>query len=44
MLRESPTANATRGERYATQVPDTLDLAWRMSLAVNALRTSGIPK
>lgn len=33
----NPILGALEGERYTTQVPDTLDLAERMALAVNAL-------
>ena len=33
----SPMSKCTVGERYEAQVPDTLDLASRMALAINAL-------
>ena len=37
MLDHNPLAASVRGERYEASVPDTLDLADRMGLAVNAL-------
>ena len=37
MLNHNPMAKCTDGERYETEVPDTLDLADRMGLAINAL-------
>ena len=37
MLEHNPTARCLAGERYESQVPDTLDVAERMGLAVNAL-------
>ena len=37
MLDPNPTAKCVLGDRYETQVPDTLDLADRMGLAINAL-------
>lgn len=37
MLDHHPTARCTTGEHYETDAPDTLDLAGRMGLAVNAL-------
>ncbi len=37
MLEYDPTAFCLRGERYTAFSPDTLDLADRMALAVNAL-------
>lgn len=37
MLDHPPTARCTTGEHYEADVPDTLDLAGRMGLAVNAL-------
>ena len=37
MLDYTPTAACLKGEKYTTQAPDTLDLADRMALAVNAL-------
>ena len=36
-LSHNPMANCVLGERHEAQVPDTLDLADRMGLAVNAL-------
>lgn len=36
-LEHNPSAGALEGERYPALVPDTLDLADRMKLAVNAL-------
>ena len=38
MLNHNPLAASVRGERYEAPVPDTLDLADRMGLTVNALR------
>ena len=35
MLDHNPLAASVRGERYEASVPDTLDLADRMGLAVN---------
>ena len=37
MLENNPMTKCTVGERYEAEVPDTLDLADRMALAVNAL-------
>ncbi|MDP6439185.1 MAG: glycoside hydrolase family 127 protein [Candidatus Brocadiia bacterium] len=37
MLDHNPMERCTKGERYEADVPDTLDLADRMSLAINAL-------
>ena len=37
MLNHNPMASCTLGERYEAEVPDTLDLADRMGLAINAL-------
>ncbi|MBI4553183.1 MAG: glycoside hydrolase family 127 protein [Candidatus Latescibacteria bacterium] len=37
MLDHHPTARCTTGEHYEAEAPDTLDLAGRMGLAVNAL-------
>lgn len=42
-LSHNPFASCTQGERYETDVPDTLDLAARMSLAVNALTNAWYP-
>ncbi len=36
-LDYDPSASSIKGQRYEAQVPDTLDLADRMALAVNAL-------
>lgn len=37
MLTHNPMANCTVGQRYIAEVPETLDLAERMGLALNAL-------
>ena len=37
MLNHNPMTECTAGERYEAGVPDTLDLAERMGLAINAL-------
>ena len=37
MISHHPIEKCTEGERYTAQVPDTLDIAERMGLAVNAL-------
>jgi|ETNmetMinimDraft_26_1059896.scaffolds.fasta_scaffold98981_1 hypothetical protein len=37
MLNHNPMVKCTAGERYEAEVPDTLDLADRMGLAINAL-------
>ena len=37
MSQNSPTARCADGNRYEAKVPDTLDLADRMALAINAL-------
>ena len=42
-LSHNPTARCTAGERYECEVPDTLDLADRMGLAINALTNAWIP-
>ena len=39
----NPTERGTAGERYEAAVPDTLDLADRMSLAINALTNLWYP-
>ena len=44
MPDRNPIQNATDGERYDTSQPDTLDLAERMSLAVNALTNVWFPE
>jgi hypothetical protein len=43
MLDHNPLAASVRGERYEASVPDTLDLAHRMGLAVNALTNVWYP-
>ncbi len=43
MLEHNPYAACTVGERYEADVPDTLDLADRMELAVNALTNVWFP-
>ena len=43
MLNYIPTAQATLGTRTGTTVPDTLDLAARMSLSINALTSMWYP-
>ena len=37
MADDNPTAQCIKGDRYEVEVPDTLDLADRMALAINAL-------
>ena len=44
MLDHNPLAKCTRGERYEAEVPDTLDLADRMGLAINALTNVWYPE
>jgi len=44
MLDYNPIAKCTIGERYEADVPDTLDLANRMGLAVNALTNVWYPE
>ena len=44
MPDRNPIQNATDGERYETSQPGTLDLAERMSLAVNALTNVWFPE
>ncbi|MBC8427737.1 glycoside hydrolase family 127 protein [bacterium] len=44
MLDYNPIAKCTIGERYKADVPDTLDLAGRMGLAVNALTNVWYPE
>ena len=44
MLPHNPVANCTVGDRYEAAVPDTLDLADRMGLAVNALTNVWLPE
>jgi DUF1680 family protein len=43
-LRSAPTRSALQGERYRSTFPDTLDLAERMQLAINALTNVFIPQ
>ncbi len=43
MLNNNPMTKCTAGERYEATVPDTLDLADRMGLAVNALTNVWYP-
>lgn len=38
-----PTAAGLKGQRYSAEVPDTLDLAERMALAINALTSAWYP-
>ena len=42
-LRHIPTKAALQGRRYSAMVPDSLDLADRMSLAINALTNVWVP-
>ena len=42
-LRHTPTSPVLQGERYQAAFPDTLDLAERMRLAINALTNAFIP-
>ncbi|MDP6106810.1 MAG: glycoside hydrolase family 127 protein [Candidatus Brocadiia bacterium] len=44
MLDHNPMDECTRGERYEADVPDTLDLADRMDLAINALTNVWYPE
>ncbi len=44
MLGHNPYASCTIGERYHADVPDTLDLAERMRLSVNALTRAWFPE
>ena len=37
MTAHNPFAKCTNGDRYVSEVPDTLDLADRMGLAINPL-------
>ena len=43
MLSRNPVARCIMGERYEADVPDTLDLADRMGMAVNALTNLWCP-
>ena len=42
-LRHIPSEKALQGERYHASFPDTLDLADRMQLAINALTNAFVP-
>jgi hypothetical protein len=44
MLNYDPTELCLKGERYPTRAPDTLDLADRMGLALNALTSVWYPQ
>jgi len=44
MLSHNPMGHCTKGQRYDAEVPDTLDLADRMGLAVNALTNVWSPE
>ena len=43
MLAHNPALKCTDGQRYEAEVPDTVDLADRMELAVNALTNVWFP-
>jgi hypothetical protein len=43
-LKHIPTEKVLQGNRYHTSFPDTLDLAERMGLAINALTNAFIPE
>lgn len=43
-LAENPMEKAVKGRRYAAAIPDTLDLADRMALAVNAMTNVWCPE
>ena len=43
-LRHIPSEKALQGERYRAAFPDTLDLAERMGLAINALTNAFVPQ
>lgn len=43
MLDHNPMVKCLEGERYTAQAPDTLDLADRMALAINALTNVWLP-
>jgi hypothetical protein len=43
-LKYAPSENALQGERYRASFPDTLDLAERMRLAINALTNAFVPQ
>ena len=43
MLEHNPMEKCIAGERYEADVPDTLDLAERMGLAINALTSVWTP-
>lgn len=44
MLKKNPLTLCVEGNRYTKQVPDTLDLAERMGLALNALTNVWMPE
>ena len=44
MLEHNPMQRCLEGQRYTAAVPDTLDLAGRMALAVNALTNCWVPE
>ena len=44
MINENPMRKCVDGERYEADVPDTLDLADRMALAINALTHTWVPE
>ena len=44
LLKHNPYVNCTTGQRYDAQVPDTLDLAERMRISVNALTRAWFPE
>ncbi len=44
MLDHNPMEACTNGDRYEADVPDTLDLADRMALAINALTNAWYPE
>ena len=44
MLKNNPMTKCTLGERYEAEVPDTLDLADRMNLALNAIANAWYPE
>ena len=43
-LDHNPMEKCVAGERYEADVPDTLDLADRMALAINALTKAWFPE
>lgn len=44
MLEHNPMQRCLEGERYTADFPDTLDLAGRMALAINALTNAWVPE